>query len=194
MANEITLTTYNNLSDEAKKVAIANMRDRAEYVNMVLSATKNFVRCELDNMGLDTDTMVQFSVGLSDIIANEKRKGTIDLSVGIDCLEEEVSVDVMKALRDWTGDSISDDELGYVEYVEAAYGVTGVVTCLEPQGLAFDGGCSLDGWFQTKTFDLFSKIHQEAEEFYNACFSDGMVSTYLAGRNPECLSDGRLVG
>jgi hypothetical protein len=190
----ITLTTYNKLSDDAKKVAIANMRDRAEYVNMVLSATRNFVRCELDNLGLDTGSMVQFSVGLHNILANEKRKGIIDLSIGVDCLEEEVSVEIMKALRDWSGDSISDDELGYVEYVEALYGVTGVVTCLEPQGLSFGGGCSLDGWFQIKTFDLFAGIHQEAEEFYNSCFSDGMVSTYLAGRNPECLSDGRLVG
>lgn len=194
MANEITLTTYNNLTNEAKKIAVANMRDRAEYVNMVLSATRNFVRCELDNVGLDPDSMVQFSIGLSDILTNEKRKGIIDLSVGVDCLDEEISVEVMKALRDWAGDSISDSELDYVEYVEAAYGVTGVVTYLEPQGLVFDGGCSLDGWFQTKTFGLFSKIHQEAEEFYNACFSDGMVSTYLSGRNPECLSDGRLVG
>lgn len=194
MENNIILTTYNNLSNEAKKVAVSNMRDRSEYLKMVLCATRNFVRCELNNLGLDTDTMVQFSVGLGDIFANEKRSGIIDLSVGIDCLEEEVSVEIMKALRDWAGDSISDDELGYVEYVEVAYGVTGVVTCLEPQGLAFDGGCSLDGWFQTKSFDLFSKIHQEAEEFYNACFSEGMVSTYLSGRNPECLSDGRLVG
>lgn len=194
MANEIKITRFNDLSDDAKKVAVTNMRDRAEYIHMALRATRNFVRCELDNVGLDPDSMVQFSIGLGDIIANEKRKGTIDLSVGIDCLEEEVSVEIMKALRDWAGDSISDDELGYVEYVEVAYGVTGVVTCIEPQGLAFDGGCSLDGWFQTKSFDLFSKIHQEAEEFYNACFSDWMVSTYLSGRNPECLSDGRLVG
>ena len=194
MENNVILTTYNELSDEAKKVTIANMRDHAEYINMVLSATRNFVRCELDNIGLDTDTMVQFSIGLQGILSNEKRKGIIDLSVGVDCIEVDVSVEIMKALRDWTGDSISDDELGYVEYVEAAYGVTGVVTCLEPQGLVFDGGCSLDGWFQTKMFDLFSKIHQEAEKFYNACFSEGMVSTYLSGRNPECLSDGRLVG
>ena len=194
MANEIKITRYNNLTDEAKKIAVSNMRNRAEYIKMVLCATRNFVRCELDNLGFDTDTMAQFSVGLSDIRVNEKRNGTIDLSVGIDCIEEDVSVEIMKALRDWAGDSISDNELGYVEYVEVAYGVTGVVTCIEPQGLAFDGGCSLDGWFQTKTFDLFSKIHQEAEEFYNACFSDGMVSTYLSGRNPECLSDGRLVG
>lgn len=194
MANEIKITRFNNLSDETKKVAVSNMRDRAEYIHMALRATRNFVRCELDNVGLDPDSMVQFSIGLGDIIANEKRKGIIDLSIGIDCLEEEVSVEIMKALRDWTEDSISDEELGYVEYVEVAYGVTGVVTCLEPQGLTFDGGCSLDGWFQTKSFDLFSKIHQEAEEFYNACFSEGMVSTYLSGRNPECLSDGRLVG
>lgn len=194
MENNVILTTYNNLCEDAKKVAIANMRDRSEYINMVLGATRNFVRYELDNVGLDPDLMVQFSIGLSDVLTNEKRKGIIDLSVGIDCLDEEISVEVMKALRDWAGDSISDSELNYVEYVEVAYGVTGVVTCLEPQGLVFDGGCSLDGWFQTKTFDLFSKIHQEAEEFYNACFSDGMVSTYLAGRNPECLSDGRLVG
>lgn len=194
MANEIKITRYNNLTDEAKKIAFSNMRDRSEYLKMVLCATRNFVCCELDNLGLDTDTMVQFSVGISDILANEKRKGTIDLSVGIDCIEEEVSVEIMKALRDWAGDSISDCELNYVEYVEVAYGVTGVVTCLEPQGLAFGGGCSLDGWFQTKTFDLFSKIHQRAEEFYNRCFDDGMVATYLAGRNPECLSDGRLVG
>lgn len=190
----ITLTHFNDLPEEFKKVAVSNMRDRAEYIHMALRATRSFVRCELDNVGLDPDSMVQFSVGINDILHGEKRKGLIDLSIGIDCLEEEVSVEIMKALRDWTGDSISDDELGYVEYVEAAYGVTGVVTCLEPQGLAFGGGCSLDGWFQTKTFDLFSKIHQEAEEFYNACFSDEMVSTYLAGRNPECLSDGRLVG
>jgi hypothetical protein len=194
MENNVILTTYNNLSDDAKKVAIANMRDRSEYINMVLSATRNFVRCELDNIGLDTDSMVQFSIGLHDILADEKRKGIIDLSIGIDCLDEEISVEVMKAMRNWSGDSISDCELDYVEYVEAAYGVTGVVTCLEPQGLVFSGGCSLDGWFQTKTFDLFSRIHQEAEQFYNACFSDGMVSTYLSGRNPECLSDGRLVG
>ena len=194
MANEITLTHFNSLTDEAKKVAVANMRGRSEYIKMVLRATTNFVRCELDNLGLDTGSMVQFSVGLHDILANEKRKGIIDLSIGVDCLEEEVSVEIMKALRDWSGDSISDDEVGYVEYVEASYGVTGVVTCLEPQGLSFGGGCSLDGWFQTKTFDLFSSIHQEAEEFYNSCFSDGMVSTYLSGRNPECLSDGRLVG
>ena len=194
MANEITLIHFNDLTDESKKVAITNMRDRAEYVNMVLCATRNFVRCELDNLGLDTSSMVQFSVGLHGILSNEKRKGIIDLSIGVDCLEKDVSVKLMKALRDWSGDSISDDELGCVEYVEASYGVTGILTCLEPQGLVFDGGCSLDGWFQTKTFDLFSKIHQEAEEFYNACFSDGMVSTYLAGRNPECLSDGRLVG
>lgn len=194
MENNVILTTYNELSDEAKKVAIANMRDHAEYINMVLSATRNFIRCELDTIGLDPDSMVQFSIGLSDILTNEKRKGIIDLSVGVDCLDEEISVKIMKTLRDWAGDSISDDELGYVEYVEASYGVTGVVTCLEPQGLVFDGGCSLDGWFQTKTFDLFAKIHQSAEEFYNGCFADGMVATYLAGRNPECLSDGRLVG
>lgn len=194
MENNIILTTYNDLSDDAKKVAVTNMRDRAEYIHMALRATRNFVRCELDNVGLDPDSMVQFSIGLSDIIANEKRKGILDLSVGIDCIEEDVSVEIMKALRDWVGDSISDDELDYVEYVEVAYGVTGVVTCLEPQGLAFNGGCSLDGWFQTKTFDLFAKIHQGAEDFYNGCFADGMVATYLAGRNPECLSDGRLVG
>lgn len=190
----ITLTNFNELSDEAKKVAIANMRNRAEYINMVLSATKNFVRCELDNAGLDTDSMVQFSIGLHSILTDEKRKGIINLSIGVDCLEKDVSVEIMKALRDLSDDTISDDELSYVEYVEAAYGVTGVVTCLEPQGLVFDGGCSLDGWFQTKAFDLFAKIHQNAEEFYNGCFVDGMVATYLAGRNPECLSDGRLVG
>ena len=190
----ITLTHFNDLPEEFKKVAVSNMRDRSEYLKMVLCATRNFVRCELDNLGLDTDTMVQFSVGLSDIIANEKRKGLIDLSVGIDCIEGDVSVEIMKALRDWAGDSISDGELDYVEYVEVAYGVTGVVTCLEPHGLVFDGGCSLDGWFQTKAFDLFAKIHQRAEAFYNGCFADGMVATYLAGRNPECLSDGRLVG
>ena len=190
----IILTTYNSLTDEAKKVAIANMRNRAEYINMVLSATKNFVRCELDNAGLDTDSMVQFSIGLHSILTDEKRKGIINLSIGVDCLEKDVSVEIMKALRDLSDDTISDDERSYVEYVEAAYGVTGVVTCLEPQGLVFDGGCSLDGWFQTKAFDLFAKIHQNAEEFYNGCFADGMVAPYLAGRNPECLSDGRLVG
>ena len=190
----ITLTNFNNLSDDAKKVAVTNMRDRAEYIHMALRATRNFVRCELDNVGLDPDSMVQFSVGINDILHGEKRKGLIDLSIGIDCLEEEVSVEIMKTLRDWAGDSISDYELDYVEYVEAAYGVTGVVTCLEPHGLVFDGGCSLDGWFQTTTFDLFAKIHQSAEDFYNGCFADGMVATYLAGRNPECLSDGRLVG
>jgi len=146
MENNVILTTYNNLSDDAKKVAIANMRDRSEYINMVLSATRNFVRCELDNIGLDTDSMVQFSIGLHDILADEKRKGIIDLSIGIDCLDEEISVEVMKAMRNWSGDSISDCELDYVEYVEAAYGVTGVVTCLEPQGLVFSGGGSLDGW------------------------------------------------
>lgn len=194
MANEITLTHFNGLSDEAKNVAIANMRGRSEYIKMVLSATKNFVRCELDNIGLDTDAMVQFSVGLHDILTDGKRKGVINLSISIDCIEQDVSVEIMKALRDWSGDAISDDELGYVEYVEATCSEIGFTTCLEPQGLVFNGGCSLDGWFLTTLSELFTKLIQRADEFYNRCFDYGMVATYLAARNPECLSDGRLVG
>lgn len=194
MAKEIILTTYNDLCDDAKKVAIANMRNRAEYISMVLNVTKNFVRCELDNMGLDADSMVEFSVGLHDILTDGKRKGIINLSISIDCIVEDVSVEIMKALRDWSGDAISDDELGYVEYVEATYSEIGFTTCLEPQGLAFNGGCSLDGWFQTTASDLFAKLLQRVDEFYNRCFDDGMVATYLSARNPECLSDGRLVG
>lgn len=187
---------FKDLSDNAKKVAISNMRDRAEYINMVLKITRVFARCELDNMGIDTDSMAQFSVGLQCIRDDVKRKGVIDLSINVGCFEKEIDVEIMQILRDLSddNDSISDDELAGVEYVEVAYSASDIVTNLEPRGLMFGDGRSLDEWLQTITLSLFTKLHQRVEEFYNACFTDGMVATYLAGRNPECLSDGRLVG
>ena len=193
--DKIILTRFKDLSESAKKVAISNMRDRAEYINMVLKVTRVFARCELDNMGIDTDSMVQFSVGLQCIRDDVKRKGTIDLSINIGCFEKEINVEIMKVLRDLSDDdSISDDELADVEYVDVAYSTSDIVTNLEPCGLIFGDGRYLDEWLQTTTLGLFTELHQRVEEFYNACFTDGMVSTYLAGRNPECLSDGRLVG
>ena len=187
---------FKELSESAKKVAISNMRDRAEYINMVLRVTRVFTRCELDNMGFDTDSMVQSSVGLQCIRDDAKKKGTIDLSINIGCFEKETNVEIMKVLRDLSddNDSISDDELADVDCVEVAYTASDIVTSLEPCGLIFGCGRGFDEWFQTTTLSLFTKLHQRVEEFYNACFTDGMVATYLAGRNPECLSDGRLVG
>lgn len=187
---------FKELSESAKKVAISNMRDRAEYINMVLKVTRVFARCELDNMGIDTDSMVQFSVGLQCIRDDAKRKGGIDLSINVGCFEKEIDVEIMKILRDLSddNDSPSDDELACVECVEVAYSASDIVTNLEPRGLIFGDGRILDEWLQTTTLSLFTKLHQRLEEFYNACFMDGMVATYLAGRNPECLSDGRLVG
>lgn len=193
MEKGIVITNYKNLSDDAKEVAISQMCDRAEYINMALTATKIFVRGSLKEIGFPEDEFL-FTVGLSSIRDNGKWKGTIALSIYVDPNDSSVARRILYVLQSQSCHPVSRKIIDAVNSISVSYCNFGIVTVLSPEGLWVDGGDSLNDWAQNEFLELFSTLGANAETFYNTYFCDEMVDVFLKARNPECLSDGRLVG
>ena len=192
MEKGIVITNYNNISDDAKEVAISQMCDRAEYINMALTATKIFVRGSIKEIGFPEDEFL-FTVGLSSIGDNGKWKGNIAFSVYVEPNDSSVAQRILYVLQNQSCYPISRKIINAVNFLSVSYCNFGIVTVLSPEGFLVDGGDGLNDWAQNEFFELFSTLGANAETFYNTYFCKEMVDAFLKARNPECLSDGRLV-
>lgn len=191
MEKGIFITNYKNLSDDAKEVAISQMCDRAEYINMALTATKIFVRGSLKEIGFPEDEFL-FTVGLSSIGDNEKWKGSIALSAYVELNDSSVARRILYVLRSQSCHSIPRKIVDAVTCLSVSYCNFGIVSVISPD-LLIDDGDHLNDWAQNEFFELFSTLGANAETFFNTYFCDEMMNVFLKALNPECLSDGRLI-
>ena len=204
---ENTIVTYTNLSSLAKENAIRYTRNSIAYSNHILHELN--ARAEglfYRELGFDTDVdvaeiFVSFKKHCVDFSAIPEGNRLFDflnisLSIATQARLDNFSEQVVEQTKIRSPFEVDADILGKVADVEVVY-ANGEILChvesFADVELSIEEKLKVESWMQDSFRLHIGDIREELVAFLRELYTVKKIDEYLTKRNPEYLSDGRIL-